>query len=382
MRIGFDISHSLGNPSGLGRYASGLLHGLVRSAPEHQFLAYPFFYEHFPAQWRRAQTPAAPNVRVNRPPLPRPIIGRMLAHGGVIAELLFGDVDITHSNGTIAPILRRSRLVYTVYDCTVFLMPELHDQGNVEVVSRNMRLAAERAVAIIADSESTRTDYLATVPADPERVSVVYGAADARFNPLISESEIQRVRARYGIGREYVLAVGTTEPRKNLFRLIRAFESLSSHHRDVQLVVAGRRGWLSEPLYEYVEQHSLEDTVRFAGYVDAGDLPALYAGATVFAYPSLYEGFGLPLVEAMASGVPVLTSNRSSLPEVAGDAAILVNPEDEAEIAGELVHLLEDEQLRRELTKEGIRQAARFSWESSAKRLLQVYERVIADATL
>lgn len=378
MRIGFDISHSVGHRTGLGSYAMGLLKGLAKVATDDQFLAYSFFYHRFPRGWREAQIPKAPNFKLNLPKRPDFLLRHKLGQGGRNAESLWGDVDIIHSNANVAPALEKSRLVFTLFDTTIYLYPELHTRANYDLVNRHLHQAARHASAIIAISEQSRRDFQRFFHVPDDRITVIYGAADECFHPAIPREEIERVTRAYGIVGEYILSVGTTEPRKNILRLVSAFRSLEQRGLKHKLVIVGERGWFSDPLYEFVARERLNDRVIFTGYVEDKDLPALYAGATLFAYPSLYEGFGLPLIEAMACGTPTITSNCSSLPEVAGDAASLVDPEDEAQIAEALQRLLEDESLRHELSRRSIEQCQRFSWEKSARQTLEVYRKVMA----
>ena len=190
------------------------------------------------------------------------------------------------------------------------------------------------------------------------------------------EKAIEAIKARYNIAGDYILFVGTLQPRKNLIRLIEAFSNLQSPISNIQLIIAGKKGWLYEETFRQVEELGLEWKVVFTDYAPEGDLPALLSGASLFVFPSLYEGFGLPVLEAMACGTPVVCSNVSSLPEVAGEAAILVDPLDVEELATAMERVLGDEELRAELTERGFEQARRFSWEKCARQTLDVLERV------
>ncbi|MHB9091344.1 MAG: glycosyltransferase family 4 protein [Chloroflexota bacterium] len=233
-----------------------------------------------------------------------------------------------------------------------------------------------RARLVLADSENTRNDLVCLLDARPDAVQVLYSGVEKRFAPLDDAAALRAVRDRLDLTRPFILFVGTIERRKNLTRLIRAYGRVRARRRDLpQLVIAGRRGWLYEDVFQAVAELGLDEDVRFLGHVNDADLPALYNLAELFVYPSLYEGFGLPPLEAMACGTPVVSSNTSSLPEVLGDAAIGVAPTDTDGLAIAIEGLLDDATLRAELRERGLAQAARFTWEAAATQLLEVYRR-------
>ncbi|NLE99796.1 MAG: glycosyltransferase family 4 protein, partial [Anaerolineales bacterium] len=231
----------------------------------------------------------------------------------------------------------------------------------------------------LADSAATQRDLVAHMGAPPSKVQVLYSGVSGRFCPEAEPGERERLRARYGVGaRPYVLSVGTVQPRKNYARLIEAFvrSGLGVAQDGVDLVIAGGRGWLYHDVLEAADRHS--ESVRILGFVEDADLPALYRQAATFAFPSLYEGFGLPVLEAMACGVPVVCSNVSSLPEVAGAAAMQVDPLDVDGLAAALARLNEDAELRQDLAARGREQAAKFTWQSAARQLLNAFTALAA----
>jgi glycosyltransferase involved in cell wall biosynthesis len=236
------------------------------------------------------------------------------------------------------------------------------------------------ATRVLVDSRATRDDLIAAYDITPDRIIVVYPGRDETITRVDDPVRWAAVRARYGIGPHYVLYVGTLQPRKNLIRLIQAFARLCARHRDIpsdlELVLAGKVGWLSDAILTEPQRLGIECRIRFPGYVDEADLPTLISGALVYAYPSLYEGFGFPVLEAQACGVPVLTSMGSSLPEVAGEAAWLVDPTDVDAIADGLYRLLTDKELRARLVACGYRNVLRFSWDQAARQVLSVLEDV------
>lgn len=232
---------------------------------------------------------------------------------------------------------------------------------------------------IIAPSEATRREIIEILRINPDRIRVISEAARTNMQPQTAET-IAAVKAKYGILGDYVLYTGTIEPRKNLLRLIRAYEEvLKGAESKPQLVVCGGRGWKDQEVFELIGELKLQQQVKFTGYVPDSDLPALYSGAMVFAYPSLYEGFGLPPLEAMACGAPVLTSATSSLPEVVGEAGIKVDPTDVHAIARELGRMIADQSLRLQLGQKGLERSRLFSWERAANETQSVYDHVFEE---
>jgi glycosyltransferase involved in cell wall biosynthesis len=288
------------------------------------------------------------------------------------------DADVFHCSDVLLHKPHSTRTVVTVHDLSTLLFPQFHLCSTVELHEKKIRFVRQQADVVIAVSESTRRDVIDHLGLPPDRVHVVYEAADAQFRPIEDTGTVATVVHRYGLAlNNYVLTVGTLEPRKNQTRLVEAFHLLR-HRRAVtnlKLVVAGRKGWLYDDLFRRVEELGLTKDVIFAGVVPDKDLPALMNGALMFVYPSLYEGFGLPVLEAMACGVPVITSNVSSLPEVAGDAAVLVDPCDVEGLAQAMQSLIESEEVRATLRRNGLAQAAQFSWERAARETLLAYQR-------
>jgi glycosyltransferase involved in cell wall biosynthesis len=290
------------------------------------------------------------------------------------AELVTGALDVLYSPDFALPPTRRAcRALLTVHDLSFVHHPDAFVPPLRRYLERVVPRSIERADLVLADSAHTRSDLIKLFAVPRDRVEVIYPGVDARFRPQSKPDESSRLRERYAIGdRPYVLSVGTLQPRKNYVRLIQAFvRSQASRETNTQLLIAGRRGWLFEDILAEAEKH---DSVRLLGFFEDRDLPALYRGAALFAFPSLYEGFGLPVLEAMACGVPVVCSRASSLPEVAGDAALLVDPLDVDALGEALTRALEDGDLRRRMVERGLVQAARYDWARSAAQLLSVIE--------
>jgi glycosyltransferase involved in cell wall biosynthesis len=293
----------------------------------------------------------------------------------VPVEAITGVVDVLLAPDFVAPPAARARAVVTVHDLSYLTVPQYADPGLRRYLTAAVPRSLRRAAHIVAVSAATRRDLIHHLGLAPERVSVVYNGVDARFRPLDAAS-VAAERARLALPERFILTVGTLEPRKNHLNLIRAFAQLAGAEPDLALVVGGRRGWLEEPIFDEVRRLGLDDRVRFLGSVPDADLPALYNAAAVLAYPSWYEGFGLPPLEAMACGTPVVTSTGGALPEVCGEAALIVEPGDVAGLAGALRRALADMALRADLTRRGHEQAARFTWAATARGLIEVFRRV------
>lgn len=380
MRIGIDMSLIPGERAGGGQYAYQLGAALTRIDQRHRYRLYPVFYYIVHPDYPRAEFPTSARMRMAFRHLPPPMVLWLWRSEGWarVKEWLLGPVDLVHSTTfCVPPLSPPKRLVVTIYDLSFMVHPEFHVEVNVQHCLAGTRAALERADAILAISEHTRRDLVDRLGARPERIIVTPLAHNPTYKPVTDALRLASVQRRYDLPERFVLFVGTLEPRKNLMRLVQAYATLPpSLRRHVSLVIAGGPGWLSESLRREVGERGLADRVRFIGYVRDEDMASLYSLATVFAYPSLYEGFGLPVLEAMACGVPVLTSNVSSLPEVAGGAAVLVAPTDVEAIADGLTQLLDDGALAAKLVARGLEWSTNFSWDRCARETLAVYESV------
>jgi glycosyltransferase involved in cell wall biosynthesis len=291
-------------------------------------------------------------------------------------------VELFHAPHYVLPPLVRCRSVVTIHDCIHLMFPQyLPNRFALQYARTSIRLAARRATRVLTVSESSKRDILRFVDTEPDRIDVIYNAYDERFGIEPHEEDVIRVRERYQLHDEFVLYAGNVKPHKNLERLIDAFHIVRKKGLDhLKLVMIGDEISKYAGLRRAVHQHQLHKYVRFLGYLPEETLAVMYRLAGVFVFPSLYEGFGLPPLEAMASGTPVVTSNVSSLPEVAGDAAVLVDPYDPDAIADGIYRVLTDESLRRDLKRRGLARAAQFSWETSVRRVHAIYGEVGAPA--
>ena len=283
--------------------------------------------------------------------------------------------DIAHFTNGMMPIGSPVATVVTVHDMSLRLYPKCHPVRRVLLNRPLMGVAIQQASAIVTVSNSARRDLLRLhgVPAD--RVAVVHEAASPAFRPIEDRELLDSMRSRYGLPRHFMLYVGTIEPRKNLTRLMTAFAEARKAGIAQELVCVGPYGWSSGDLAGHIEALGIKSAVHFTGYLPFEDLPAIYNLADFFAFPSLYEGFGLPVVEAMACGIAVLTSNTSSLGEIAGDAAETIDPLNTDAITDAIIRLATDADLRRDRSERGLQRARSFSWAQTAKEMLAVYQR-------
>jgi len=281
-------------------------------------------------------------------------------------------LDVLFCPVNVVPMATPIPTVVTVHDLAFIAHPDAFHAAKRRYLTLMTRLSVHRARHVIAVSTHTRDDLVRHFHVRAERITVIPNAADARFRPADDAHAITRFKAENNLPDRFVLFVGTLEPRKNLRRLIEAFASLDADHAETKLVIVGASGWLTSDLAPLVWERGLSDRIDFTGYVSDDDLPRWYQAATVFCYPSLYEGFGLPVLEAMACGTPVVTSRTSSLPELVGDAAVLVDPTDVTALADALKTVFTDEARRQSMSRAGLARARAFSWERTAAATLDV----------
>lgn len=380
MRIAVDYTAAVNQTAGIGRFVRSLITAAVEIDQRNRYV----LVHARPNAGAVLDFPSAENVTRRQLPIPERLLTILWQRAKlpVPLDLFTGAIDLFHSPDFVLPPLRTARTILTVHDLAFLLFPECAHEALREYLLRTVPPSARRASFIVADSENTANDVICLLGVPPERVAVVPGGVDARFQPVEDPTRRQMMRQRLGVGNApYILFVGVIEPRKNLQGLIEAFELIKQHHKlPHKLVVVGRKGWLSEGIYEKFESSPVRDDIIFPGFIADEELPTLYSAAAALAMPSFYEGFGLPLLEAMACGTPVVSSNAASLPEVVGDAGPKVDPNDVEALAESLAQVLTDESLRAANRARGLERAAQFTWRAAAKRLLDVYERVGAEA--
>jgi glycosyltransferase involved in cell wall biosynthesis len=380
MKIGIDVTAALTQGGGIGRYTRELIQALVAVDSTN---SYRFFSAKPPAKLPVPNPlPQADNVSFRPAPLDERWLYRLWyrLRLPLPVQSVTGPLDLFHSpDFVLPPVYGRIPTLLTVHDLSFIHYPHVFPERLVSYLNQVVPWSIGRASHILADSEATRHDLLTIWRVPPEKVSVLYSGVHERFQPVDDVRQITAVRQRYHLQDwPYLLSVGTLQPRKNYQMLIRAFAPLAEklpHH----LVISGGKGWLYEEMLAEVERQGLADRVHFIGFVDDADLPALYSAADLFVFPSLYEGFGLPLLEAMGCGTAVLTSNSSSLPEVAGTAAQQLSPDDQAAWTDMIDTLLSDPARLQALVRAGHSQATLFSWRESARQLLKIYQQLLAN---
>ena len=382
MHIGIDASRiAVAAHTGTEHYTYELLAALAR---RDRLSRYTLYCNQLPA----ILPPLGPNFALRRMPFPR-----LWTHVRLSAELALRPPDVLFIPAHVLPLgapLRPTRTVVTIHDMGYLHFPEAHTAMQRRYLRLSTLWSARAANRIIAISAATRDDLVRYTGVRPDKIAVIHHGVSERFRPVIDRDAIQATQTQYGITEPYFFYIGTIQPRKNLVRLIEAFarveardlrleagsiagiSSLKPQVPSLNLVIAGKRGWLTEAIERRAAELGLANRVIFTSYVPDEDVPALLSGALGFVFPSLYEGFGMPVLEAMACGAPVLAANTSSLPEVAGDAALLVDPTDAGAIAAGLARLANDASLRADLRARGRARAAQFTWEQCAAQTLEV----------
>jgi glycosyltransferase involved in cell wall biosynthesis len=365
--IGYDATAlQIARHSGVGNYTAQLLAALLDRADERQ-------YALLANRPLNGETPPGTLGQVGRR-FPNRSMWMQLALPRDLAALR---PDLCHFTNSLAPLRAPCPLVITLHDMSLFVHASLHPLKSQLFVRPIIPLAIRRAAAIITVSYHARREIVDGLQVSPEKVHVIYEAAAPQFHVITDAAELDRVRQRYHLQKPFVLYVGNIEPRKNLTRLVAAFAQARRQQSDLELILAGQLGWKYASLLRAIEDLKLGSAVRRLGYVPDEDLPALYNLARVLAFPSLYEGFGLPVIEAMACGTPVLTSNGSSLAEIATGASILIDPLSVDDIAHGLVRLAGDDALHARLRTAGLARAAQFSWPRAAEETVRVYDAVV-----
>jgi len=376
MLIGIDASRALrAQRTGTENYSWQLIRHLLALGSGHRFRLYS--PQPPPAGLFDLPGKAASHSQFELRAIPLP---RLWTHARLSVEVTAHAPDVLFVPSHVLPVLHPRRSVVTVHDLGYRYFPEAHRTLDRVYLDLSTRFNARSAAHVLADSQATKDDLVRFTGVAANRVTVVHLGRDETLAPVDNPQRIADVQQRLGLRQQgepaalAIVYVGTLQPRKNLVRLVDAFALARQQRPDLQLVLAGKRGWLADPIFERVAALGLQGAVRFPGFVTDADLPALLSSALCFAFPSLHEGFGFPVLEAQACGAPVLAANSSSLPEVAGDGALLVDPLDTSAIAAGLLRLAEDDTLRCRLRAAGFVNLRRFSWQRCAEETMAVLE--------
>ncbi|PKO20685.1 MAG: glycosyltransferase family 1 protein [Chloroflexi bacterium HGW-Chloroflexi-1] len=375
MRVAFD-AHMVGErETGNETYALNLVRALLALPPEARSGIELILYATHPERLLPRLDPAelAPIRRIRPEPAP------LRVPFSLPLAALQDQADLLHVC-YVAPPVRPCPCVVTVHDISYEFYPQFFSPRDRLMLRTMVPLTLRRAAWVITVSEHSRREIMRRYSLPADRIAVTYEAAASQYRPIADPAVLADVRARYGLRERYLLALGNLQPRKNLIRLVDAFVRLAEQGRleGTQLVLGGKAQWRESDLFARVKQSGLAEQICFPGYVADADLPALYSGALAFVYPSLYEGFGLPPLEAMACATPVVCSNAASLPEVVGDAALTCDPRDTESLAVALAQVIAQPALREELAARGLRRAAQFSWRRCAEETLAVYRAAVA----
>lgn len=368
MRIGFDARLVYYQQAGIGQYILQLVRGLARLTSPHELWVF---------RSRKAAPLQLPG-HVRQAKLWTPSHHR-IESAALLTELASRRLALLHSPDFIPPFGGRFRSVITIHDLTFLHFPQFLTPKSARYYGQIKR-AVERADHIIADSNWTKDDVIQHLEVPPERVTTVHLAANQVYRPITDRQEVRRAAMRHGLPSDFIIFVGTLEPRKNVPVLLRALRHLHDQGYQVHLAIVGRKGWLYEDIFSTLTELKLAEHVHFVENASNEDLARLYNAARCLALPSYYEGFGLPPLEAMACGTPVVVSDRASLPEVVGDAGLLVDPDNPEALGEALAQVLDDSELRASLRQRGLVRASEFSWARAARKTMAVYEKVLKTA--
>ncbi|MEM7331578.1 MAG: glycosyltransferase family 1 protein [Chloroflexota bacterium] len=377
MRIGVDLTSAVTQGGGIGRYTRELIHAVTQLDLENE---YRFFSAKQPLKLPVPNSiPQGNRIRYRQSPLEDKWHYRIWyrLRIPIPVQLLTGQIDLFHSpDFVLPPVLPKVPTLLTVHDLSFLHYPNTFPDSLVAYLNQVVPWSIKRATHILADSEATKRDLESLWQISPEKITVLLSGVTSSFSIVDEPTQIERVKAKYGLGNApYLLSVGTIQPRKNFQFLIRAFKPIADRFPH-NLIFSGGKGWMYDEMLAEVEKQNLRERVRFIGFVDDVDLPALYSGASLFVFPSLYEGFGLPLLEAMACGVPVLSSDASSLPEVGQNTAVYCSPHDLNGWTENMNDLLGDQDRLQHLSQKGKAHVAQFTWQKTAVQLLNIYEKI------
>lgn len=379
MNILFDASPLLNQKTGIGYYTYSLVTAMLKLNPENSYYLFDKYSCNILPNNIALENNTKMPLHGNLSRLRSKLFYYLWYYAGLsVFDLKLGlKADISHGVNFYPIPTKNGKSVVTIHDLYFLINPQHLGTIAKATLPWEIYKSAQKADFIITVSESASRDVLDKLSINPDKVRAIPVAAREQFRCINNEEINSETREKYVNGQPYILFVGTLEPRKNLVRLVKAYGSIKKRGYPHKLIMAGRRGWLYEEIFQTINQLGLEKDVITPDYIPEEDLVALYNAADLFAFPSLYEGFGVPVLEAMACGAPVITSNTSSLPEVAGEAALLVHPEDVDGLTNSIEKILTDKELRSSLRQKGFEQAQKFSWIKTAQQTMEVYRNLM-----
>ncbi len=376
-RIAIDYTPAYEQGGGIGRYVRELTSALSKldTTTNYKLFVLGAHPNDLPERpntnfvWKPTRLPPRWSARLwHRARLPIPV------------ELFTGRVELFHATDfVLPPTLPATKTLLTVHDLSFIRVPDTASPPLKAYLDTVVPRSVNQADHILADSQATKDDLIELYGTSESKITVLLSGVDERFKPVTESQSLKKILAKHGLSNKvYLLSVGTVQPRKNYSRIIHALARLREQGLDIHYAIVGGKGWLEDEMYQTIEDTRLQDYVHVLGFVDDEDLPALYTGSESLIITSLYEGFGLPILEAMACGTPVITSNLSSLPEVAGEAAILVDPLDINAITDAIYAVLTDSVKRNHMVEAGYQQVTHFTWERSATHLKSIYDMLLS----
>ncbi len=366
MKIGIDIRETVNEKAGKGYYAFHITRTLLSLDKENEYFLY--------TETKSDTFKNTANCTIKE------IDSKgFFWHKKVLADAYKEKLDIFFSpTSYIIPAIHnpsKIKVIMTIHDLIAFLYPKNHNKKAVIIEKLALGRALKKVKKVLSVSENTKKDIIKNFGVKENLIEIIHNAASDSFG-IIEKDECEKFREEKNLPNEFIFSVGTLEPRKNYLTLIDAYSKIKAHHHDIKLVIAGKKGWKSDKIFKKVDDLNLKDDIIFLGYVTEEELAKIYNLAILFVYPSLYEGFGIPPLEAMKCGCPVITSNISSLPEVVGNAAILVDPYSSDDLKNAMHELLSNPSLQEDLKEKGLNQCNKFSWEISARKLLAIMSQI------
>jgi len=376
MKICIDIRSFLIPKTGVGHYTNNLIHSLLKIDPHNE---YHLFYFNFFRKKHNFNFPA-PNSFLREikliPGRACNFIWRYLDYPKI--DSLLGTMDLFHFPNFTSVPNKAGKNIITIHDLSFIRLPQYTEPKNLKYLTKHFLKSLNKADLILADSQFTKNEIIDIFNVSPQKIKVVYLGVDSLFREKGTVQKIAEVKKKYNLPPHYLFYVGTLEPRKNIPTILKAYKIFKDRRPDLphKLVLVGIKGWLYDQIFTDIQKLKIENDTLITGYVEQKDLPLIYQGGETLLYPSFYEGFGLPILEAQASSIPVICSKEASIPEVGGNAAVYVETKNSEEIAAKIEKIISDNAFRKEIITQGLEQSQKFSWEKTAKRTLSLYEKI------